>query len=95
MGVALTKESLDNTVRTVDEIKTVTELPVLSSISLIVTKEEINSRRIKLLLWIFAVIISVGVALILIDQYLIKIDIILSKLDEVWIILMERFKNIV
>jgi uncharacterized protein involved in exopolysaccharide biosynthesis len=95
MGVALSRESLDNSIKTIEEIKSITDLPVLSSISLIVTKEEKRSKRNGLLLWSFAVIISIGVALILIHQFVIKMDIILSKLDQGWIIILERLKMII
>jgi uncharacterized protein involved in exopolysaccharide biosynthesis len=92
--LALTKESLDNTIRSVDEIKSITKLPVLTSVSLIVTKEEKSAKRVRLLLWSLAVIIAIGVALILIDQYVMKMDIILTKLNEVWKILLERLTMI-
>jgi uncharacterized protein involved in exopolysaccharide biosynthesis len=94
IGLSLTKESLDNTVRTVDEAKSITNLPVLTSISLIVTKEEKRAKRTRLLLWSLAAIIAIGVAMILINQYIMKMDVILSKLNEAWNIFLERLTMI-
>ena len=42
------KESMDNSVRSTDQIRQITDVPVLSSISYIVTDSEKRARRLKI-----------------------------------------------
>ena len=53
VGTALVafQESIDDSIKTSDQLKKLTNIPVLSTISYIESNEEIRSRRIKYLIW--------------------------------------------
>lgn len=89
-GVVLSafQESFDNSIKTSNQIKSLTGVPVFSTISLIETDQELRSRRIRKMLWIFAVISFVGITLFLIDHFIMKLDIM-------WMIILDRIKMIV
>jgi len=89
-GVVLAafQESFDNSIKTSSQIKNLTGIPVFSTISFIETDEELRSRRIRKLLWIFLAISFVGIALFLINHFIIKLDIM-------WMIILERITMIV
>jgi uncharacterized protein involved in exopolysaccharide biosynthesis len=81
------KESIDNSVRSTDEVRQITEVPVLSSISYIVTDRERKRRRFKIFGWL-SLIIIIGVSSVyFVNQYIIN-------LDDFWSILLERIKMI-
>jgi len=81
------KESLDNSVRSTDQIRQITNVPVLSSISYIVTDSEKRVRRFKIFGWIFLIIIVVVSGIYFANQYIIN-------LEDLWSILLERIKMI-
>jgi hypothetical protein len=81
------RESMDNSVRSTDQIKQITDVPVLSSISYIVTDSEKRVRRFKIFGWSFLIIIVVVSGIYLADQYIIN-------LEDFWSILLERIKMI-
>ena len=81
------RESIDNTLKTEDQIKKITNVPVLSSISYIVTDSEKRIKRLKILGWIFFICIAISSGLYFVDQYIIH-------LEDIWSILLERIKMI-
>jgi uncharacterized protein involved in exopolysaccharide biosynthesis len=87
-GISAVSESMDNSIKSVKDIQNITGTPVLSVLSLIETKKEKWARRFKSSLWIFALVCCIGILLLLIDQYVIK-------LDQIWTIFFERLKTTV
>jgi uncharacterized protein involved in exopolysaccharide biosynthesis len=94
IGFASIREGMDHSLKTVDQIKNLTAVPVLSIISFIVTSEEKRSGRYKKLLWSFAILIVIGLSLVIVDQFIMKLDHLALKLDKIWTIVLERIKMI-
>ena len=88
------REGMDDTVKTTDQIKSITGMPVLTSVSYIVTTEEKHSRRIKKFIWSLAVFLALGVLLIVVNQFIISFDNLVLKFDQIWTIILERIKMI-
>ena len=89
------REGLDNNVRTTEQIKQITGVPILSSISYIVTDEDRRFKRKRNFLVGFAVFLSIGILLIIIDHYVISFEDLSIKIDQIWSIILERIKMIV
>jgi len=88
LGISAAREGIDNSITTTDQIKEITGVPVLSSISFILTDHEKKLNRLKKLGWIFILFIGVGVGLYCIEQFVIN-------LEELWAIILDRLKIIV
>ena len=88
------REGMDNTVRSIDQIKKLTDVPVLSSVSYIVTSEEKQQKRKRIFLLSLAIILIVGGSLAIINQFIISLDDLGVKFDYVWGIILERIKMI-
>jgi uncharacterized protein involved in exopolysaccharide biosynthesis len=82
------KESMDNSVRSIDQIKQITNFSVLSSISYIVTDSERRMKRLKKIGWLFLIVIVIGSGLYFSDQYIINIE-------DLWSTFLERLNMIV
>ena len=82
------KEGMDNTVRTTEQIKQITGIPVLSSVSYIVTKSEKRLRNLKIFGWLILIIIFGAAGLFFVNQYLLN-------MEDLWSIVLERLKMIV
>jgi len=87
-GISAVRESMDNSIKSVNEIQNITGTPVLSVFSLIETKKEKWARRFKSVLWIFALLCCIGILLLIIDHYV-------MKFDQIWTIFLERLKTTV
>ena len=88
------REGLDDSVKTTDTIKNITGVPVLTSVSYFVTKEEKQAKRRKNLIWVLVGFLAIGVALIVVDQFIISFDNLVLELSQVWSIILERIKMI-
>jgi uncharacterized protein involved in exopolysaccharide biosynthesis len=86
-GFTVFRENFDDSIRTSNQLKQLTNIPVLSSISYIETAEEKRQRRLKNLILAGAVISCIGILLILINQYV-------MKLDQAWEVVIERIMMI-
>jgi len=82
------QESMDDSLKTSSQLKELTGVPVLSTVSYIVTDQEKRRMRIKRLGWTVAAICLLGPALYYVDRYLIE-------LRELWTIIMDRLTMIV
>jgi uncharacterized protein involved in exopolysaccharide biosynthesis len=82
------RDSSDNSIKTTDQIKKITRIPVLTSIENIVTEDEKKTIRTKRLAWTFICICLVIAALYSIDTYLIK-------LEQLWVIILDRLKMVI
>jgi uncharacterized protein involved in exopolysaccharide biosynthesis len=86
--IAAFQESMDDTIKTADELRQLTSAPVLASISYITTDREKNARKLKRAIWFFIIIVCVGSCLYIANKYVIK-------LDYLWSTILERIKMIV
>lgn len=88
------REGMDNTIKNTDQIKNITGVPVLSTISFIVTSEEKRSKRFKRFFLSLALILVLGALLVIVDQFIISFENLEMKFDDLWMIIMERIKMI-
>lgn len=88
------REGMDNTIKNTDQIKNITGVPVLSTISFIVTSEEKRSKRFKRFFLSLALILVLGALLVFVDQFIISFENLAMKFDDLWMIIMERIKMI-
>ncbi len=90
IGFSSIREGLDHSLKTADQIKNLTAVPVLSVISFIVTDEEKRSARFKKLFWSFGILMVIGLSLVIVDQFIMKLDNLALKLNQIWTIVFER-----
>jgi uncharacterized protein involved in exopolysaccharide biosynthesis len=88
------REGMDNNLRTTEQIKQITGVPVLSSISFIVTNEDRRSKRIRNFLVGLAIFLAIGILLVIIDHYVISFENLSMKIDQIWSVILERIKMI-
>ena len=88
------REGMDSNVRTTEQIKQITGVPVLSSISYIVTNEDRRIKKIRNFLVGLAICLAIGILLVIIDQFVISFDDLTVKIDQIWSIILERIKMI-
>jgi uncharacterized protein involved in exopolysaccharide biosynthesis len=82
-GFAVFRENFDDSIRTPNQLKELTNVPVFSAISYIETSEEKRQRRMRKLIWAGAALSCIAIFLILIDLYVIK-------LGQAWEVVIER-----
>jgi uncharacterized protein involved in exopolysaccharide biosynthesis len=88
------REALDNTVKNSDQIKSITSIPVLTTVSLIVTDEDRRVKRKRNFIICLALILVTGASLILMDRFVLSFDDFTMKLNQIWSIILERLKMI-
>jgi len=81
VGVGAIGESLDSSIKTSDELQRLTGTPVFSVIPLMETDTEHRIRWIKRGIWFVAALVAIGVALILVDSYVMPLDILWIKIQ--------------
>jgi len=86
-GFALLRENFDDSIRTSNQLKQLTNIPVFSAISYIETSEEKRQRRVRNLIWAAAALSGIAIFLLIIDQYVIK-------LAQAWEVVIERIMMI-
>ncbi len=77
------QEGLDVSVKSSNQLKQLTNIPVLSTISYIETDKERREHRLKSLVWIGTALSCAGIALFFIHQFVIN-------LDRLWQVFVER-----
>ena len=82
-ALAVFQEYADDSIKTPNQLKELTNIPVFSAISYIETKEEKHQRRQKNLIWAVAAFAGIVIFLLLIDQYV-------MNLDQAWKVVIER-----
>jgi uncharacterized protein involved in exopolysaccharide biosynthesis len=87
-GLGAIRESMDDSVKSASDIQNLTGAPVLSVVSFIESTKEKWNRRLKNLIWIFGIICLISVALLFVDEYV-------MKLDQLWPIFIERINVLV
>jgi uncharacterized protein involved in exopolysaccharide biosynthesis len=88
------REGIDNNVRTAEQIMQITGVPVLSSISYIVTTDDRRFKRKRNFLVGLAIFLAIGILLVIIDQFVIRFEDFSMKIDQIWSIILERIKMI-
>jgi uncharacterized protein involved in exopolysaccharide biosynthesis len=86
-ALIVVQESIDDTLKTSSQLKELAGVPVLSTVSYIVTDPEKKRMRMKRLGWTLATILLLGGVLYFVDRYLIE-------LDKLWVIIMNRLMMI-
>jgi len=81
VGFAAVREAVDRSVKTADELNSITGVPVFSVISLMETDEERRSRLIRRILLIATAIGVIVAALILVNKFVMPLDIIWAKVQ--------------
>ena len=81
------QEGLDSSIKTSNQLKGLTNIPVFSEISYIETEDEKRQRRIKHLIRAGAVVFCVAIGMIIVDLFLIE-------LDQAWEVVVERIMMI-
>jgi uncharacterized protein involved in exopolysaccharide biosynthesis len=81
------QEGLDASIKTSNQLKQLTNIPVLSTISYIETEKEKRQHRIKNLIWTGAALGCVGLALLIVNLFVMKLDL-------VWEVVVERIMMI-
>jgi uncharacterized protein involved in exopolysaccharide biosynthesis len=84
-SIAAILEGLDHSVKTDDELGRIMGVPVLSTISLVETDDEKQTKRLKRLLWFAGTAGAIAVTLIIINSLIVP-------LDELWESLRLRMK---
>ncbi len=82
VGMAALREATDSSIKTANELKAITGAPMLSVISFMETREEKRFRRMKILMFAAAVIVTIGVVLYLIHEFFMPLDILWIKLEK-------------
>lgn len=83
----ISQEYLDNSIKTSNQLKQLTNIPVLTTISYVETENERHHRRIKYAVWAIATVSCIGLVLLFLDLFIIK-------LDQAWKIVLERIMMI-
>jgi uncharacterized protein involved in exopolysaccharide biosynthesis len=94
-ATAIMRESIDDKIRTTDQINHTTGLPVLSVIPQIVTKEEKRSRQMKRLAWSLGACAVIVCGIFVVDQLFMSMDDLLNQVNTVWNVFKERLGMIV
>jgi uncharacterized protein involved in exopolysaccharide biosynthesis len=81
------QEYIDDSIKTSNQLKQLTNLPVFSTISYIENDDEKSRRREKNLIWAVAAVSCVAIALFIVDQFF-------MELDQAWEVVVERIMMI-
>jgi uncharacterized protein involved in exopolysaccharide biosynthesis len=81
VGLAALRETMDTSIKGVEELYRLAGVPVLSAISLIQTPQERKARRVKWAVVALGSIAAVGVSLFLIDQFVMPLDVFWVKVQ--------------
>lgn len=76
-------EYTDDSIKTPNQLKELTNIPVLSEFSYFETREEKWQRRKKNMIWVAIAILCFGISLLIVDQFF-------MDMDQVWEVVVER-----
>jgi succinoglycan biosynthesis transport protein ExoP len=86
-ALVVVQESVDDSIKTSSNLKELCGLPVLASVSYILTDQEKRSRRFKRIGWTCITIFILGAVLFCVDKYLIKLELL-------WTFILDRLQMI-
>jgi len=81
IGIAAVKETVDRSVKTSEEMISITGVPVLSSIDLIVTGYEKRARMIRKITWAIAIIAGIVIGMLVFNSFIMPIDVVGAKIE--------------
>ncbi|SPD73190.1 conserved membrane hypothetical protein [uncultured Desulfobacterium sp.] len=81
VGVAAVKETMDTSVKTAEKVMEITGVPVFSSISFIETDEELKAKKKKRIIWLACILGAVIIALIIVHNFVMPLDIAWIKVQ--------------
>ena len=81
------QEGLDASIKTSNQLKQLTNIPVFSEISYIENDDDKREKRVKILIWAGAAVSFIGISLLILDQFI-------MDLDQAWEVVVERIMMI-
>jgi succinoglycan biosynthesis transport protein ExoP len=81
VGAAAARESMDHSLKSLEDFWALTDVPVLGQFPLIVSQEESRSRRLRRAAWVGAGVATAAVGLFLLHSYWMPLDIVWLKLQ--------------
>lgn len=84
MGLALAalQEGMDSTVKSANDIGQIVGVPVIANVSFIRTNEEKRRQRLKNAGWSITFAICLVIAIVVVDQYVMPIDLVWEKVQQ-------------
>jgi capsular polysaccharide biosynthesis protein len=82
LGISAFQESLDNSVKTSDELSALTGVPVFSVITLVQTEDEKRSKRVKKIAWSAGTIGAIIFVWWFVDQFVVPSEILWLKIQK-------------
>lgn len=80
-GIAAVKETIDSSVKTSEELQSITGIPVLSVISVIETEFEKKRRFKKRLVWSLGIVILMGTGVLIFHNFVMPLEVFSAKLQ--------------
>jgi len=87
IGLSAIRESMDRSIKTIDELNSITGNKVLSIISMVETKAEKHARRFKRLGWTLGLTGVIMITLIIVNHWIIP-------LEEIWGMVLKRVNEL-
>ena len=81
VGVGAAGESLDNSIKTSEELRKLAGIPVLSVIPMIGTDRERQARRVKWYILLVVVVVALIAGLVVVDRFIMPLDILWVKIQ--------------
>ncbi len=82
LGISAFQESLDNSVKTSDELSALTGVPVFSVITLVQTEEEKRAKRVKKIAWSAGVVGAIVLIWWVVDYFVVPSEIVWLKIQK-------------
>jgi hypothetical protein len=79
-GLAAVQEAMDHTIKTADEVNSITGAPVFSTVPLMESGPERRVRRIKRILWASAAVAVIVAALVIVNSFVMPLDVLWIKI---------------
>jgi uncharacterized protein involved in exopolysaccharide biosynthesis len=80
-GMAAIKESMDDSVKSSEELGRLTGFPVLSSINMITTDDDRQAKRKKRILWAVSIIVAIIIGAIVLHNFVMPVEVFEAKLS--------------
>jgi succinoglycan biosynthesis transport protein ExoP len=87
VGLVIIQESMDHSIKSVDELNRITGGSVFSTISYIETTREKRTIRIKRIAWTAAITAGIFVSCFIVNRFIIP-------LDKLWVVMVNRLTTI-
>lgn len=81
VGTAALREALDGSVKGADQLRLLSNVPVLSVVPYMETAQERRSRRWKWVIGVVVVLAVIVLALVIVDQFVMPLEVLWAKVD--------------